>query len=206
MWVEQSATSTSHIGVPQGSSLSPLRFTLYVATLAKVTEYFGAQHHQYADDTYLYILASRELTTGTQTFDRCADALYNWLSHIGLAINPSKSKVIQFSISQARYTKNVATINFAGAPITLSPSVKSLGVTLDSHLTLDDHVTAVSKACYFHIRALRRIRASIPDNVENMIACSHVGSHLDYCNSLLAGMSEANFAMLQCVQIPQPAS
>ena len=33
-----------------------------------------------------------------------------------------------------------------------------------------------------------------------MIACGIVGSRLDYCNSLLAGMSEANFAKLQCVQ------
>ena len=33
-----------------------------------------------------------------------------------------------------------------------------------------------------------------------MIACSIVGSRLDYCNSLLAGMSEANFAKLQSVQ------
>ena len=33
-----------------------------------------------------------------------------------------------------------------------------------------------------------------------MIACSIVESRFDYCNSLLAGTSEANFAKLQCVQ------
>ena len=78
--------------------------------------------------------------------------------------------------------------------------IKSLGVTLDLHLTLVDDVTTMSKACYFHTRALRHTRTSIPDNVANMVACSIVGSRLDHCNSLLASMSEANIAYLQCVQ------
>ena len=145
--------------------------------------------NHYANDTYLYIFASKEeLTTGIQTTEQCAYALYNWLSHNGLSLNPSKSKVIQFSVFQARYTKNVASINFTGSPVPLSPSIKSHGVTLDSHLTLDNHVTAVSKACYFHISALHHICKSILDNLANMIACSIVGFRLDYCNSLLAGM------------------
>ena len=143
---------------------------------------------------------NEELTTGIQTIERCADAFCNWLSHNGLALNPSKSEVIKFSVPQARYTKNIANINVEGAPIALSLSIKSLGVISDSYLALDDHVTTVSKACYFHIRALRHIRDSIPDNVANTIACSIVGSRHDYCNSLLAGMSEANFAKLKCVQ------
>ena len=113
---------------------------------------------------------------------------------------------MQLSVFQARYTNNVATINVADGPIPLSPSIKRLGVTLDSHLRLDDHVTAVSKACYFHIRELRRIRASIADNVADMIACIIVESGLDYCKFALAGTSEATFAKLQCVQNTLAAS
>ena len=103
-----------------------LLFIRYVATLAKVTECFGAQHHQYVDDTYLYIFASmEELTMDIQTTERCAHALYNWLSHNGLALNPSKLEVIQFSVSQARYIKNVAIINVAGTLNALSPSIRA---------------------------------------------------------------------------------
>ena len=41
-------------------------------------ECFGTQHHQYTDDTYLYIFASKEeLIKGIQTTERCAHALYN---------------------------------------------------------------------------------------------------------------------------------
>ena len=94
----------------------------------------------------------------------------------------------------------VTSINVAGAPISLSSSINSLGVILDSHLTFDDHVPAVCKACYFHVWALCHIHASIPGDVANMVAYSIVSCHLDYCNSLVAGMSKANFAELQCIR------
>ena len=68
------------------------------------------------------------------------------------------------------------------------------------HLKFDDHVVAVCKACYVHIRALLHIRESLPDDVACMIACSIVSSRPDYCNSILAGTSETNFVKLQRVQ------
>ena len=76
----KSITSPTDVDVSQGSSLGPLLFSLYVAPLANVTNSFGSRHHQYADDTYLYVFASKpKLTTGIQTIERCASALYDWL-------------------------------------------------------------------------------------------------------------------------------
>jgi hypothetical protein len=73
-------------------------------------------------------------------------------------------------------------------------------VTLDTKLSFDEHVTNVCRLCYGHIRALRHIRASLPDDVARTVACSIIGSRLDYCNSLLAGTSKSNLIKLQRVQ------
>ena len=54
--------------------------------------------------------------------------------------------------------------------------------------------------CYFHIHALRHVRAYIPDKMVNTVACSIVSWHLDYCNALFAGMSGVNLDRLQKVQ------
>ena len=142
-------------------------------------------------DTYFYIFTSKEeWTARVHIIEQCTDALYNWPSHNSLVFNPSKSEVIHFNCVQAQCIKDFGNINIAGTSITLSPSIKSLGVILDSHLTFDDHVAAVSYACDFHIRALQHIRASLPDDVAKMVACRISCSRLDYCNSLLVGMSD----------------
>ena len=42
-------------GMPQGSVLGPFLFALHVSPVANVIEKAGLQHHQYADDTQMYI-------------------------------------------------------------------------------------------------------------------------------------------------------
>jgi len=49
-------------------------------------------------------------------------------------------------------------IDIAGTLVPFRDSVKLLGVTLDSALSMDQHVTEVVRSCNYHIRALPRIR------------------------------------------------
>ena len=67
-------------------------------------------------------------------------------------------------------------------------------------MSFDKQVSETCKACYFHIRALRHIRASLTTEASKTIAAAIVGSRLDFCNSLLAGTSVSNLTRLQHVQ------
>jgi hypothetical protein len=55
------------------------------------------------------------------------------------------------------------------------------------------------KSCFFHIRALRHIRPALTLDAAKTVACSLVGSRLDYANSILYGASEKNISRLQRV-------
>ena len=51
----QSELTTLQYGVPQGSVLGPVLFTVYAGTLAFLLEAHGVSYHFFADDTQLYI-------------------------------------------------------------------------------------------------------------------------------------------------------
>ena len=65
---------------------------------------------------------------------------------------------------------------------------------------MNNHVNAVWKSVYYHIRALRHIRSSISENMAKTIVCAVVGSRLNYANSVLFGTTQKNISKLQKAQ------
>ena len=87
-----------------------------------------------------------------------------------------------------------------GCDISPAESIKSLGVTLDSEISLCKHVGNICKTSHYHIRALRHIRQSVDLETAKTIECVIVGSRLDYYNSILHSTSAGNLKRLQTVQ------
>ena len=161
--------------------------------------------HQYADDTQLYIgTNSSTLTSQIASIESCTQRVHDWLLNNGLHLNPSKSEAIAFynprSKPLAALAESIGTVSVAGSPIKLQSSIKNLGVYLDSKMSFDKQVSETCKVCFFHIRALRHIRASPTTEASKTIAAAIVDSWLDFCNSLLAGTSISNLTRLQLVQ------
>ena len=159
---------------------------MYIAPLAGLIRSFGVQYHQYADDSQLYIAISRSnRDTQLATMEQCLCKVHYWLLHNGLSPNPAKSDAVQFTTRMDHHCEDdVESVSVSGVAITPSASVKSLGVTLDSQLSLDQHVADISKSCYFHICALRHVRDSLTDDVAKTVAVSIVTTRLGYCNSI----------------------
>lgn len=63
-----------------------------------------------------------------------------------------------------------------------------------------DHVAALRRSCLFQLRQLRMVRSSLTLEAAKTLVHAFVSSRLDYCNSLLYGISDGLLAKLQTVQ------
>ena len=149
----------------------------------------------------MLFISPSNLDNSLLNLQHCLSSLKSWFFHNGLALNSDKTEAICIGTNQRRQSlSNLRSIQVANASVTLSDHIKLLGVTLDSRLSFDKHISNVCSISYFHIRALRHIRTCLDIDSSKSIACAIVGSRLDYANSCFSGVSSHNMHRLQRVQ------
>ena len=117
-----------------------------------------------------------------------------------LKLNEQKTEVLLCGPSSRRETVPVDCLSVGEASIPFSNVVKTLGVTLDAELSMEQHVSAVVRSCFFHIRSLSKVRPYITYKAASSIAVCLILLKLDYCNSLLSGLPQKQIKRLQAVQ------
>uniref|UniRef100_A0A803U0W5 Reverse transcriptase domain-containing protein n=1 Tax=Anolis carolinensis TaxID=28377 RepID=A0A803U0W5_ANOCA len=184
-------------GVPQGAILSPLLFNIYVRPLASLARSFSLDCYQYSDNTQLLLRLEPGATSIPDNFTLCLEALSNWLRASRLKVNPAKTEILWHGRSTG-LTHLLPT--FDGAALSPSPTVKSLGVVLDSQLTMEAQVAAASKQAFFHLRQARQLAPYLSDEALATVIHATVTSRLDYFNALYVGLPMSTTRRLRIVQ------
>ena len=143
-------------GVPQGSVLGPVLFTLYTQPLASVIWCHDVLYHFYADDTELHSSCPpAQLNVMCYRLSFCMDDIKGWTIKNKLKLNEDKTEAMVLGNLSVLSGISRDSIVFAGCLIPFPSQVKSLGVTLDSALSMKQRINTVCRACYFHIRYLK---------------------------------------------------
>ena len=117
-----------------------------------------------------------------------------------LKLNTSKTQIIWLGTRQQLKKIIVKDFLLDSSTVHAVDLVVNLGVHVDSNLSMSTHVSNICQLCFFHLRQLRSVRRSITTEAATALVHAFISSRLDYCNSLLFGISDTLLNKLQRVQ------
>jgi len=132
---------------------------------------------------------------------RCLHDVDVWMSASRLRLNASKSQVLWLIGSRHIIDRlTVHEVPVLSSTVSVVGSARDLGVVTDSRLSMADHVASVCRSAYYHLRQIRPTLQSLSRDAAKTLVQAFISSRLDYCNSVLYGITHNLHQRLQSVQ------
>ena len=173
-------------GVPQGSVLGPLLFTLYIRSLPNSVD---SSCLLFADDILLYC-SSKDPDEIAAKLSNDVTKLHKWLGIRGLTMNVQKTKAMFVYPSRHDNLSADIEVECCGRPLDIVKSYKYLGVMLDSDLNWSAHMAYVARKVSWKIAALQRAGQKLNHAAKRQYYLSVIQSDLEYgSNAFFSSLS-----------------
>ena len=185
-------------GVPQGSTLGPLLFLLYINDFRLCLDKTTSGH--FADDTFI-LFNSKKLKTIETIVNYELKHVIKWLRLNKLSLNAGKTELIFF---HPKSNKNLnfdnVFINFAGIRLTPVDFIKYLGMYIDKYLNWNQHIHELSKKLSQANGILSKLRYNAAQEVCIQVYYALFYSNLIYGCNAWGLTSEENIKTIEVLQ------
>ena len=184
-------------GVPQGSSLDPLLFLIYINDFRLCLNSTEAGH--FADDT-LIMYANRNMKTIEPVVNYELKLVTQWMKLNKLSLNTDKTNFVLFHSRQNLFDKGNLSIKFNNKKLKLVDCVKYLGMYSDKHLSWDMYINQFSVKLSRVNGILSELRHNAPLDVCLQIYYALFYSHLSYGCGIWGLTTKSNIDIINNVQ------
>ena len=187
-------------GVPQGSILGPLLFTLYINDIVNTTSLL--ELILFADDTTL-LFSHPNIASQNDIINIELQEICNWFQANKLSVNATKTNYMMLGTPQSirkfiDINQNIDNLNDSeltsssdvekvklnikldGVSLNRVSSTKILGVIIDENLTWKNHIDAISKTISRNIEVLTKLRHFVPENILYSLYCTLILPYINY--------------------------
>jgi len=188
-------------GVPQGSILGPILFSIYTRKIPSIFKY--VQCFMYADDTQL--IKSYNVEDAEKSMieiNKDLNILILWCEKNFLKLNPKKCihLIIGSEKNLNKLNKNIIDLNINDISIPRCKEAKNLGIIFDENFSWKSHINYLTKNCFSILKPLYRFRNQLNLNVKKLLVNSLIISKFDYCDIIYMHLSENLQNKLQKLQ------